>query len=256
MSMKLAAEVWRLKLDKVRAFILMALCDSAEDDGTSCYPRPAYVAWKTGSSLATVYRVLAEFEEQEILVKVGMRGDTPEYEIHLSKLTPKPPYERPRRGRPRKRKASQGEKSFSQGENILTGRKVFSQREKSSQGEKNPYQREKDKRSYDTPPTQAIPGHEDSKRGAYPSYRPILSTQLSDSAAREDETPTPPASRSPQFVALARKWANSQSGRRWRENMDAPFDWRNADQLIRAFSAYLEWTGKHVEEVAGDLVIA
>lgn len=123
MSGILASQVWKYKLDKTSLVVLMALCDIADDDGTSCYPRPRYVAWKTGSSVATVYRMIEKFTDMKVLEQVGWRGETPEYIIHLEKLGLKPDFERKRNGRPRKN-LSHHEKSFSPREKKRTTRKV------------------------------------------------------------------------------------------------------------------------------------
>lgn len=206
--MELAKQVWKLKLDKTTKAILMALCDSAHDDGTRCFPSYRYTAWKTDCGLATVYRTIDELVKQGILVHVGMVGDSPEYHIHLENAPLKPSFERPRKGRPRK-KSSHGENTFSQGENIpatgndshgekslLMVRKVFSQREKFSHGEK-------DKRRLEGSSDQANPGPEDGKLASYP----YLVTNL--------DIPTYDSGGSPTDFdwTVVRKWAQSPQGR-------------------------------------------
>lgn len=135
MSGRLASQVWQLKYDKTRAIILMALCDSAEDDGTRCYPSAAYTSWKTGSSVATVYRTLQDFEDTGVLVCVGMQGDTPHYHIHLEAAPLKTPWQARKRGRPRGAKNRVTTRKDSHGEKDLP-QKIVSPREKSSHGEK------------------------------------------------------------------------------------------------------------------------
>ena len=146
MSAILAQQVWRYKLDMTTLVILSALCDIAQDDGEDCYPKPHYVAWKTGAGLSTVYRVIDALVDRGVLIEMGYRGDTIRYRIDLSALELKKPYVRPTRGRPRIAKTlpdgenlpaagsiiEEGAKSSRSEKNLPAARKIFPQREKSS----------------------------------------------------------------------------------------------------------------------------
>ena len=176
MSMWLAAQAWNCKLDKTRLVILMALCDSAEDDGSNCFPSPRYIAWKTGSSPATVYRVLSEFEDKKYIEAVGTKGDTVEYVIHIETVPVKSAFQRLKQGRPRRKKSSHGEKRFSPREKNRTVRKVASSREKFSQGDNDFSHDEKEKHRSDTAPAAENSEVVSNRDGAYPS----ISTQVYD----------------------------------------------------------------------------
>ena len=138
MSMYLTSQVFSLRLDKTAAFILMALCDSAEDDGSRCFPSAFYIAWKTGTGKSTVYRTLEKLTEMGILEQVGMIGTTVEYQIHLEKAPLKNPWNRERKakGRPRKN-APDGADMSQNGKNIPTVGNTFPAREKISQNGNN-----------------------------------------------------------------------------------------------------------------------
>lgn len=227
MSGMLASQVWKYKLDKTSLVVLMALCDIADDDGTSCYPRPRYLKWKTGSSLATCYRMLEKFTEKGVLEQVGWRGETAEYNIHLENLELKPAFERKRMGRPRK-KSSHGEKTFAPREknrttrnvsqdekSLLTVRNVSSPREKFSHGENEEHRLQ-------VPQTEAGNGIA-SKRDVSESillnqsYDPILEIQDASQKNAEEKTPEPEAPRTLQqeFTAwLARSEYSEVPGQR------------------------------------------
>lgn len=101
MSMLLAAQVWHYQLPMARSMLLMAICDSAEDDGTGCTASDEYLMWKTGLSRATVYRELRELEKKSIITRMHLADGRREITVHLHNGKPKPDWTRPRRrGRP------------------------------------------------------------------------------------------------------------------------------------------------------------
>ena len=123
MSMQLAARVWHLKLDKTTMLLLMAMCDSADDDGTGCIASEDFLIWKTGVSRAQFYRVRAALEEKGITHRHTLADGRVETTIFLDKVPQKPAWKRPKRGgaRPHKKgantiKGSHGEIKGSHGE--------------------------------------------------------------------------------------------------------------------------------------------
>lgn len=111
MTMLLAARTWHYKLGQVRGRLLMAICDSAEDDGTGCTASEAYLSWKTELGLSTIYRTLDKLEADGIISRTHLADGRREITVFLENATLKPAWERRRRGRPRSEKnPSQGEK--------------------------------------------------------------------------------------------------------------------------------------------------
>ena len=98
MSMILAVQVWKLDLDKTTAWILMALCDSADDDGTHCHATEDYLMWKTHVSRATLYRVFNWLMERRIITRREWADGTVETIIDLAKAPQKAAWKRPKRG--------------------------------------------------------------------------------------------------------------------------------------------------------------
>lgn len=229
MSTSLAVQVWKLDLDKITAFILMALCDSADDDGSNCYPSTRYLAWKTGCSKSQVYETLHELEQGAIIVKVGMKGETPEYEIHLEKAPTKPPYRKRRPGRPRREPQEkpstvwngfQVVETIPQDGNHSTPRKTRPQGGNHFHTVENPSTVWTDERRLEVPPPQEQSGPGDSKRVSDPTYIPILLPELKDPLATPTqkpahaETQAPEARGSGEFVH-ASEWAQTRRGKQW-----------------------------------------
>lgn len=98
MSMILAVQVWKLDLDKTTAWILMALCDSADDDGTHCHTSEEYLMWKTHVSRATLYRVFNWLTERRIIARHEWADGTVETTINLDNAPQKAAWKRPKRG--------------------------------------------------------------------------------------------------------------------------------------------------------------
>src|SRR5690242_19106225 len=96
MSAKLMGRVWELDIPSEQQTVLLALADSAHDDGTRCYPGVDYLAWKTGKNRRTIQRVLRDLEATGVIAAVrhsgGGRGHATEYRIHVSKAPQKPAF--------------------------------------------------------------------------------------------------------------------------------------------------------------------
>lgn len=98
MSIIQMAMVWRYRLPFNQAWVLMALADHADDDGTNCYPAVAYVAWKTGYSDRQVRRVIKELRDIGALIPIEEGrgpGRPTHYQVHMTDLPVKEPYRRP-----------------------------------------------------------------------------------------------------------------------------------------------------------------
>ena len=95
MSAKLFGQVWGLELKHDEQDVLLALADSADDNGHRCWPSVGFLSWKTGWSERQVQRALRRLECLRLICGVGsMKGGatTPIYEIHLENGTPKAPW--------------------------------------------------------------------------------------------------------------------------------------------------------------------
>ena len=81
------SRVWDLDLPHAQSWILMALTDHADDDGTRCYPSVPRLAWKTGYSERYIQALLQSLRELDIITPVayetGGRGKATHYHIHL-----------------------------------------------------------------------------------------------------------------------------------------------------------------------------
>ena len=98
MSMSLAVRVWHLKLDKTTMLLLLAMCDSADDDGTGCLASEEYLMWKTGISRAQFYRIRAKLEASGITRRHTLADGRVETTISLDKAVRKAEWKRPTRG--------------------------------------------------------------------------------------------------------------------------------------------------------------
>lgn len=90
--------VWKYRVPFNQAWVLMALADHADDDGTNCYPAIAYVAWKTGYSERQVRRVMKQLRDTGALIVLEDNrgpGFPVHYQVNLEALTPKSAYVRP-----------------------------------------------------------------------------------------------------------------------------------------------------------------
>ena len=107
MSMTLAVQVWKLALDKTTTLVLMALCDSADDDGTHCHASEEYLMWKTSVSRATLYRVLNSLAERHIITRRESPDGSMETIVMLNNAPLKKPWQRPKRGGKRTQKRTE-----------------------------------------------------------------------------------------------------------------------------------------------------
>jgi DNA-binding transcriptional ArsR family regulator len=96
MSIKLMAQVWELNLEPAPQLVLLALADHASDNGHTCYPSVAYLAWKSNQTERTVQRHLRALEETGVVTRVayaeGGRGKATVYQLHLEKGDKKTPF--------------------------------------------------------------------------------------------------------------------------------------------------------------------
>lgn len=96
MSIKLMTAVWESDLPYNLKHVALAYADSAHDDGTSCYPSIAYIAWKTGYQPRSVQAVtrLLESDQYRILIPQG-RGPHGEnnYTFNVAALPQRPQWQ-------------------------------------------------------------------------------------------------------------------------------------------------------------------
>ena len=105
MSVKIMALVWEKDLPFNKAWVLMALADHANHEGGSVFPSLPLIAWKTGYSLPSIKRIVADLRDDEILIPYGRtRGGVVIYRIELAHVPTKPPLSEVAPGRPKGRR--------------------------------------------------------------------------------------------------------------------------------------------------------
>jgi hypothetical protein len=92
-SGKIAGQVWDLDLPHAEAWVLMAMADHAQHDGTHVFPSQTLIAWKTGYSIRQVRRVQDNLKRRKILIPEGSgyRG-VQHYRLDFSTAPLKPPF--------------------------------------------------------------------------------------------------------------------------------------------------------------------
>jgi hypothetical protein len=96
MSVKIMGQVWELDLPPTIKFVLLALADHADHDGSNIYPGVPLTAWRTSLSEKQVRRILQLLTQMGALVPQTERpGKSTIYSLNLSGINPRP-------GRPHK----------------------------------------------------------------------------------------------------------------------------------------------------------
>lgn len=86
MSFSLTAAALRRNLPTVQRFVLVALADHAQDDGSQCFPSVSTVSALTGYDRRTVQRALRQLVQLRVLTLVSLGGGgrkAAQYHIHL-----------------------------------------------------------------------------------------------------------------------------------------------------------------------------
>ena len=85
MSLDYMTLAWRTELSAGPRLVLLAICDSANDDG-SCYPSIQALALKSGLSVRAVRGHVAEMAAAGLLVRHERDGRSTNYQISLTSL--------------------------------------------------------------------------------------------------------------------------------------------------------------------------
>lgn len=93
MSIRLMTRLYDKDLGSTDQRVMLALCDSANDFGTECYPSFDYIAWKLGADRKTVMRAVARMEARGVLTVTREHRRNNRYTINLEVLPDKPPFE-------------------------------------------------------------------------------------------------------------------------------------------------------------------
>ncbi len=89
MSIRVLSQVWLCDLPPNDLLVMMAIGDCADDDFLA-HPSWSYLAWKTGLSRATVWRIVRAFRESGALVPHNSMGNgTVVYRVDLDGLPKK-----------------------------------------------------------------------------------------------------------------------------------------------------------------------
>ncbi len=104
MSIKLVTRVWELDLPRGQMFLLLAMADFANDQGSGVFAGVDYLAWKSSYERRQVLRHLDALRKLGVLVLASPPGEahpTAEYRLNLARAPRKKPFMR----RPAKRSA-------------------------------------------------------------------------------------------------------------------------------------------------------
>ncbi len=67
MSAKIMGECYELDIRPNLRDVLQAIADHADHDGKNAFPRLEFIAWKTGYTLRSVKRLVAELRRARLL---------------------------------------------------------------------------------------------------------------------------------------------------------------------------------------------
>ncbi|MGF6764033.1 DNA-binding transcriptional ArsR family regulator [Paraburkholderia sp. GAS33] len=90
MSIHLMNQAWRTSLPTGSKFVLVAICDTANDDGV-CWPSVATISARTSMGERTVQRHLEDLEKAGIVTRTFRRGRSTNYLVDESKFPYKTP---------------------------------------------------------------------------------------------------------------------------------------------------------------------
>jgi len=101
MSVQTMAQVWGKDLPFNKSWVLMAMADHADHEGKGVFPRIGLIAWKTGYSVPSIKRIIANLRDDGILLPYGhTKGGVVIYRIVLKHIADKPEFVSEDSGRP------------------------------------------------------------------------------------------------------------------------------------------------------------
>ena len=85
MSIALMTEAWKAELPSGRKFVLLSLCDNANDQG-ECYPSISMLAEKCSMSERSVFSHISDLESGGLIVRKNRAGRSTVYTIDPCKF--------------------------------------------------------------------------------------------------------------------------------------------------------------------------
>lgn len=85
MSIALMTEAWKAELPSGRKFVLLSLCDNANDQG-ECYPSIAMIAKRCSMSVRAVQGHILALESDGVVVRVERIGRSTLYRINPRRI--------------------------------------------------------------------------------------------------------------------------------------------------------------------------
>lgn len=85
MAISLISKVWSIDMPALKKFVLVSLCDAANDDG-ECFLCIETMAYKCGTTVRSVQRHLIDLEKSGFISRKSRRGRSSIYSVVLSSL--------------------------------------------------------------------------------------------------------------------------------------------------------------------------
>lgn len=86
MSIALMTDVWKVNIQSAKKMVLLALADSANDEGTNCFPSVATIIEKCSMGERTVFRHLASLEEDGLISRHERPGRSTNYVLNVVEI--------------------------------------------------------------------------------------------------------------------------------------------------------------------------
>lgn len=86
MSIALMTDVWKVSIQSAKKMVLLALADSANDEGTNCFPSVATIVEKCSMGERTVFRHIASLEEDGLISRHERPGRSTNYVLNVVEI--------------------------------------------------------------------------------------------------------------------------------------------------------------------------
>lgn len=86
MSIALMTDVWKVNIQSAKKMVLLALADSANDEGTNCFPSVATIIEKCSMGERTVFRHLAALEDDGLISRHERPGRSTNYVLNVVEI--------------------------------------------------------------------------------------------------------------------------------------------------------------------------
>lgn len=86
MSIALMTDVWKINIQSAKKMVLLALADSANDEGTNCFPSVATIVEKCSMSERTVQGHLQALEKTGLIYRKERSGRSTNYTLNVEQI--------------------------------------------------------------------------------------------------------------------------------------------------------------------------